>query len=153
MDRIYMSHNTLQTQVLAEEIAMQLQGGEVLTLFGDLGAGKTTFTQGLAKALGVARNVNSPTFIIHRSYDVTHPTITQLHHIDLYRIEGDSDLEMLGLDEIFNQKTAIVVIEWPEKMGSRLSKIRTDVKFEYVSKNERRITIENPKSEYRNAKQ
>jgi tRNA threonylcarbamoyladenosine biosynthesis protein TsaE len=142
MGSIYRSQSTRQTQDVAQELAKSLRGGEMLALVGDLGAGKTTFTQGLARALGVVRAVNSPTFIIHRSYETMHPKIKKLHHIDLYRIEGEADLEGLGLEEVVHQEDQVVVVEWPEKMGSRLSKERITITFEYISDSTRRIKID-----------
>lgn len=145
MAKVHITRSIAQTQKIAEELASKLHGGEVLALFGELGAGKTTFTQGLARALGVARNVNSPTFIIHRSYKISSMYqvvgIKCFHHIDLYRIGDANDLGELGLEEILKQQDSVVVIEWPEKIGELLPKERIDVKFEYIGENERRISV------------
>ena len=88
-----------QTKKLANDIAKKLKGGEVLALSGDLGAGKTTFTQYLAKALGVKGNVNSPTFVLMKIYETKKKPIRHLVHLDVYRLNSGDDLITLGLDE------------------------------------------------------
>lgn len=97
-----------ETAAFAAQIAKKLKGGETLVLRGGLGAGKTTFTKGLAKALGISRNVVSPTFTLVREYEEGR---LKLYHFDLYRIEDEGELEELGLDEYFRDDS-VVVIEW-----------------------------------------
>lgn len=104
-----------ETQNLALVLAKTLNGGEIITLRGDLGAGKTTFTQGLAKGLGIDRPVKSPTFTIIREYQGKE---LKLNHMDLYRIEDQ--FEELGLEEYFNQREGVTVIEWPEQMEAQI---------------------------------
>ncbi|PWA06339.1 tRNA (adenosine(37)-N6)-threonylcarbamoyltransferase complex ATPase subunit type 1 TsaE [Pueribacillus theae] len=94
-----------ETEQLGEKMAGYLNPGDVLTLEGDLGAGKTTFTKGLAKGLGIKRVVNSPTFTIIKEYDGRMP----LYHMDVYRLE-ESD-EDLGFDEYFAGE-GVTVVEW-----------------------------------------
>lgn len=102
------THSPEETAAFAAQIAEKLNGGETLVLRGGLGAGKTTFTKGLAKALGISRNVVSPTFTLVREYEEGR---LKLYHFDLYRIEDDGELEELGLDEYFRDDS-VVVIEW-----------------------------------------
>ena len=102
------THSPEETAALAAKIAEKLNGGETLVLRGGLGAGKTTFTKGLAKALGISRNVVSPTFTLVREYEEGR---LKLYHFDLYRIEDEGELEELGLDEYFRDDS-VVVIEW-----------------------------------------
>lgn len=133
------------TQILGEDLAQKLSGGDVVLLYGDLGAGKTTFMQGLSKGLGITHRIISPTFIIVRKYDITNnqypiSNIKALYHIDLYRTETDADLEGIGLSEILSDKEAIVAIEWPEKMHN-LPKKRWEVHLKWLSENERNISI------------
>jgi tRNA threonylcarbamoyladenosine biosynthesis protein TsaE len=127
------------TRAVAAAIAKTLLPGDVLLLDGDLGAGKTTFTQGLARAMGVAEVVTSPTFSLVRSY----PTAfgVELIHVDVYRLDTLSDIIALGLPEML-EDGAVAVIEWgeraaptlgPEHLGVRLT--LTDVDLE------RRITL------------
>lgn len=134
-----------ETQKVAEKLVKTLKGGEVLCLYGDLGHGKTTFVQGLAKGLGVERRVNSPTFIIMRTYEknIKHVSshIKFLYHVDLYRINSEQDIIDLGLYDIMNKQDNIVVIEWPEKMGRALPEKRIDIKFEYIDEESRKISI------------
>ncbi|MBO5776211.1 MAG: tRNA (adenosine(37)-N6)-threonylcarbamoyltransferase complex ATPase subunit type 1 TsaE [Clostridia bacterium] len=102
------TRSTEETYALATSVAKELNGGEVILLNGNLGAGKTTFTKGLALALGVQKTVVSPTFTIIKEYkgDKLH-----LYHIDMYRLEDDDELEELGVDELFRDDS-VVVIEW-----------------------------------------
>jgi tRNA threonylcarbamoyladenosine biosynthesis protein TsaE len=119
-----------QTEKLAMSIAKSLKGGEVLALSGDLGAGKTTFTQYLSKALSVKQHVNSPTFVIMKIYKTGLHPMQHLVHVDAYRIENEEGLEDLGLDEYINHPHAVVVIEWAEKLKKYL---KTKKKVKYVN--------------------
>jgi tRNA threonylcarbamoyladenosine biosynthesis protein TsaE len=102
---------------LGEHIASLLPRRAVVFLCGDLGAGKTTLTKGIAKGLGAADpdEVSSPTFTLIHEYG----SPARVYHIDLYRIETERQLASLGLDELFDRE-AVVVIEWPEKFARRL---------------------------------
>ena len=100
------------TAALAEAVAPRLRPGGVLLLVGDLGAGKTTFTQALARAYGVARPVTSPTFTLANAYPL--PGGGTLAHFDLYRLATPEGLYDLGLEEAL-EGGARVVIEWPER--------------------------------------
>lgn len=131
--------NFQQTQQLGFDFAKKLKGGEVLALYGDLGSGKTTFMQGLAKGLGITKNIISPTFIIMRTYEAG---ARSLYHVDLYRIETEKDVEGLGLFELMNQPENIVAIEWPDKIENLLPQKRITIYFEYLEENKREIRIE-----------
>lgn len=128
-----------ETQQLGETFAKTLQGGEVLALHGDLGSGKTTFVQGLAKGLGIEQKIISPTFIIMRTYQRRKEKY--FYHVDLYRIESEHDVEGLGLLELMHDSNNIVVLEWPEKIANFLPEKRIDVIFEYLSDDKRTIEI------------
>ena len=130
-----------ETQMLGEDFAKTLKGGEVLALYGDLGSGKTTFMQGLAKGLGVTRNINSPTFIIMRTYEVSSKDLglQNLYHVDLYRIESEKDVEGLGLVELLNDPQNIVAIEWPDKIKNILPENKISIYFTYVDEDKRKI--------------
>jgi len=97
-----------QTYALAKRLANTLEGGEVILLEGDLGAGKTTFTKGLAKALGVSEEVTSPTFTILNVYESGR---LKLNHLDMYRIESEDEIAELGVEDCFDDD-AVTVIEW-----------------------------------------
>jgi tRNA threonylcarbamoyladenosine biosynthesis protein TsaE len=92
------------------------QGATVLGLVGDLGAGKTTFTQVLARGLGVVDVVTSPTFLVMRSYPTTHPVFESLVHVDAYRIEDQSELVPLRFQDILTSTKTLVVIEWADRI-------------------------------------
>ncbi len=131
------SHSPEETAALAAKIAEKLEGGETLVLRGGLGAGKTTFTKGLAKALGVTRNVVSPTFTLVREYEEGR---LKLYHFDLYRIEDEGELEELGLDEYFRDDS-VVVIEW--NRISRLPGKVTEIVFTVNPDDSRTIEVVN----------
>ncbi len=134
-----------ETQQQGKDFANTLKGGEVLALYGDLGSGKTTFMQGLAKGLGVARNIISPTFIIMRTYEVRLTSqalrAKNLYHLDLYRIENIEQAVDLGLQELMGDPESIVAIEWPDKIENLLPEIRIDITFTYLSNDTREIRI------------
>ena len=131
------SHSPEETAALAAKIAEKLEGGETLVLCGGLGAGKTTFTKGLAKALGISRNVVSPTFTLVREYEDGR---LKLYHFDLYRIEDEGELEELGLDEYFRDDS-VVVIEW--NRISRLPGKVTEIVFTVNPDDSRTIEVVN----------
>lgn len=145
MYKTIISTSTKQTKSLAADLLTKYPQNRIFALFGDLGSGKTTFTQGLAKALGIKNNVISPTFIIMRSYKLINPeklsNISYFYHIDLYRIKNSNDLQELGLFELLKDPQNIFVIEWPEKIASLLPKNSISINFDYLNKNERKITI------------
>ena len=136
--------NSLQeTQAFAEKFAEELKPGDIIALSGELGAGKTTVVQGFAKGLGITNRIISPTFIIARSYEIKNPNkkLEKFYHIDLYRINSEKDLEGLGMKEILSEKDAVVVIEWPERLGSFMPEKRWEIKIESLGENERKINI------------
>ena len=127
-----------ETWALARELAKELKAGDVVCLEGDLGAGKTTFTQGLAAALGVPGRVTSPTFCIvqeHQSSDVL------LVHMDLYRLRGEEDVEAIGWED-YLARGAIFVIEWPDRAGSLIPATARRIFFRHVDEKKRKITID-----------
>lgn len=107
--KIYESSSYEDTQKIANEIADTLKGGEFLAMYGDLGAGKTAFVQGLAKALGITNHVTSPTFTIVNEYYGRLP----LYHFDVYRISESDEMYEIGYEEYVNGD-GICVVEWAE---------------------------------------
>ena len=105
------------TEAVGESLAQVLQIGDVVALSGELGAGKTAMARGIARGLGFAGEVSSPTFPIVQVYDEPGMRMP-LWHVDLYRIENPADLDELGLDEARDH--AALVIEWPERLGVKL---------------------------------
>jgi len=161
-----------ETKILAESFIEYVQNGAIILLYGDLGSGKTTFVQHIAKALGIEKPVLSPTFPIIKQYVILsrfdkltvnsakeldssakpQNDIRIFYHIDLYRMETEQDVQNIGIQDILTEPNAIIAIEWAEKLGSLLPKKRWDIHFEYVDEFKRKITIEkfearNPKSE------
>lgn len=118
----YTTTYEVQTHTVARQLASMLSGGEVITLSGDLGAGKTAFTKGLADGLGVTETVTSPTFAIMQVYPAhSKAHITQLVHIDTYRLDQEEDLRAIGVTDYLGQPDTVVVIEWPEHIPTLLS--------------------------------
>ncbi len=138
----YLLNNLADTEALARQIASHLKGGEVLALSGNLGSGKTTFTQFLAKALGVKENVTSPTFVLMKKYllNVKRYTLNALYHIDAYRLNDWTDAESLGLFDFLGQPETITVIEWADKIVDALPKNAIKIYFE-ASTNKRTVKI------------
>jgi tRNA threonylcarbamoyladenosine biosynthesis protein TsaE len=126
-----------ETRRLGENIGRELSGGEVLALSGELGAGKTTLVQGIAKGLGVQTPyVASPTFILVG----THFGRVVLHHVDLYRLDGAAQAEEMGLlDYVSND--AVTVIEWSDRALSILPAERLTVTLKMLSEDDREITF------------
>lgn len=109
----------------------------ILALTGDLGSGKTTFTQGLARGLGIKDRLVSPTFILLRSYPVD--SNKTLHHLDLYRLEDPSEILILGISDLWRDPRNIIVIEWAEKISELLPQNTHWIKFSGISHDEREI--------------
>lgn len=131
-----------ETEALAEKLGTLLQQGDVVTLSGDLGAGKTTFTKALAKALGVKKNVNSPTFTIMKEYKGNLP----FYHMDAYRLEDS--FEEMGLEE-YVEGDGVLVIEWPEMIEEQLPETYLALTLSYEGENERRLQAKAYGARYR----
>ncbi|HYM67707.1 MAG TPA: tRNA (adenosine(37)-N6)-threonylcarbamoyltransferase complex ATPase subunit type 1 TsaE [Patescibacteria group bacterium] len=104
------THSAAETEAAGAELGRRLRAGDVVLLSGELGAGKTTFVRGLASGVGSDAAVASPTFQLVRIY----PGRVQLAHVDLYRVESDAELAVLGLDELAEQ--GAVIVEWGERL-------------------------------------
>ncbi len=134
-------HSVEETWALAREIAQMLKPGDIVCLEGDLGAGKTTFTQGLAKALGVGGRVTSPTFCIvqeHRAADPEPGAPSMLVHMDLYRLHGEDDVIAIGWEDYLAQG-AVLVVEWPERAGSLIPPGAMHIEFRHTEGDESRL--------------
>lgn len=155
----YLTNNSLETRSLGEKLAESLKKGDVLLLYGDLGAGKTTFVQGLAKGFNIADRILSPTFVLIRQYKIPYPSpllkregderkssrqarTINLYHIDLYRIETHTEIESLGLEEVFRQDGSIAVIEWADRLSDFKQKKGYKIWFNYIGKDKREIIIQ-----------
>lgn len=133
-----------ETQKFGQKFASGLKGGEIIGLVGELGSGKTTFVQGLARGLGIKNRIISPTFILRRDYNVKgkKKKVKRLSHIDLYRLEKEIDREFknLGIEESLVE-SAIVVIEWADKARGLLPRSTIWITFENLGGEERKIKI------------
>lgn len=124
-------------QTLAINLAKQLQPGDCLALFGDLGAGKTTFSRALIKALAPdIIEVPSPTFTIIQQYQTVKG---EVWHCDLYRLKSPDEIIELGLEEAFSY--AMCILEWPDKIAPYLPRIRLDMTLTVNCDQSRHVTI------------
>ena len=152
MTGVFEVHSVEETWGLARQFAAELKPGDVVCLEGDLGAGKTTFTQGLAAALGVDGRVTSPTFCLvqeHRSLvprdsrvPLVAPTAlgvksTLLVHMDLYRLHDEDDVLAIGWEDYLSEG-AILVVEWPERAGSLIPSTAKHIVFTHLDGEENR---------------
>lgn len=124
-----------QTQEFAKRLASLLQPGDVIALEGDLGAGKTTFTKGLALGLGITRNVNSPTFTIIKEYQGRLP----LYHMDVYRVEDS--YEDLGFEEYF-EGNGVTIVEWAHLIETQLPECLLTIHLFHGENGRRRLVLE-----------
>ncbi|MBN1470565.1 MAG: tRNA (adenosine(37)-N6)-threonylcarbamoyltransferase complex ATPase subunit type 1 TsaE [Syntrophaceae bacterium] len=132
-----------QTWEIARSIGEKLRQGDVLALSGELGSGKTCFTGGLARGLGVDEKyqITSPTFTLINEYPARH----RLYHFDVYRIKDYDEFEDLGYEEYLGGE-GVVVIEWAEKIAKRLPINTLWITFEYLDENDRKIIIKGPEN-------
>ncbi|MER1987883.1 MAG: tRNA (adenosine(37)-N6)-threonylcarbamoyltransferase complex ATPase subunit type 1 TsaE [Solibacillus sp.] len=134
-------HSLEETKELATRLAELVESQYTITLEGDLGAGKTTFTQAFARGLGITRTVNSPTFTIMKQYEGRLP----LNHLDVYRL-ADSD-EDLGWDEIF-YGDAVTVVEWAHLIEEELPEERLAIEITRVDEDARKFVLKPLGSKY-----
>ena len=134
------THSRAETEQLAAELGARFHGGEVVLLFGELGAGKTAFVRGLARGLGSdPEEVASPTFVLLTTY----PGPMPLHHADLYRLAGNGDEGELGLEELPGPR-AVLAVEWAERLAAPPWPRVHRVRLEHAGEDARRVSIEEP---------
>ncbi len=150
-------HSLEETKKFAEDFITNLSSvgdrATVVGLYGDLGAGKTSFTQGVAAALGVSDNVVSPTFVIMKVYELSESeshltsnlysltsSFSHLIHIDAYRLEKSEEMLHLGWSEIISNKENLVLVEWPERIIDIMPP-HIKIELKHVSDNEREVAI------------
>jgi tRNA threonylcarbamoyladenosine biosynthesis protein TsaE len=154
---VYMVNNLGEMDKVAAEIVANLKhsqnGATVVGLYGDLGSGKTTFTQSVARMFGITENVVSPTFVIEKIYELGADSKQQvarknslatkfchLIHIDAYRIESSDELIHLGWHDIVSNPENLILIEWPERVSDIMPE-HIKINFSHVSESERTIEI------------
>lgn len=135
-DTAFLTASANETEALGARLAALLQLGDVVTVAGELGAGKTTFVRGACRALGVEQAVASPTFTIGHRYEAPVPVA----HLDLYRVRGLGAEEWADLEPYFDGTIAFV--EWPEHGGAWLPPVRASVTLSHVDESHRRVTID-----------
>ena len=149
---IYLTNNSKETEKLAgfllahflkNKTPASTKKALVIALEGELGAGKTTFTKGLAKALGIKAKIKSPTFTLIKSYKLRVASYKFLYHIDCYRLKDHKDLIPLGIKEILANSDNIVLIEWSDCVQQILPKKHIKIHIDHLDNNTRKITILN----------
>ena len=125
-----------------DNLSRDIDHATIVALQGELGAGKTTFSKYLARALGVEETVTSPTFVIQKVYKLTNQKFERLVHIDAYRLEGGEELKDLGWGELLAEPENLIVIEWPEKVGEIIPAYAMRLQFETINETTRKITHE-----------
>jgi len=138
------SKNTKETKQIAKDFILKLRSqnkATIVGLYGDLGAGKTTFVSAVAKSLGVKRKVASPTFIIMKKYPLAYFGFKYLYHIDAYRLKNEKELLHLGWKEIISKQEHLVFIEWPERVLKALPKKHSKIEIVHTEGGYRKFRI------------
>lgn len=140
MQKTIASGSAEETFALGMVLGEMLEEGDVVALVGDLGAGKTCLTQGIARGLGVPSDyaVASPTFTLINEYPARH---TLLYHLDVYRLGGARDMEDMGYEDYFYSK-GVSVIEWAEKVQEILPRNTLTIRIRYLDETKREIVLE-----------
>lgn len=140
----YITKSQQETIDLGKKIAAQFQGGDIILLEGDLGAGKTTITKGIAEYFGIKDTITSPTFTLMNIYPLITKTseLRTLVHIDTYRLEDEDDLIEIGIEDYLGDSNTICLIEWPEKIEKLIQNKKViKIKIEHLDNN-RKIVID-----------
>lgn len=136
------SKNFEETRELGKKSARNFQGGEIICLAGDLGSGKTTFTQGILEELGAQKPYTSPTFLIMKEYNLKTSNqkskIKKIYHIDTYRVV-EKDILDLGWKEMIGNPENVIIIEWPERIKNIVPESACWFNFRWLGENEREI--------------
>jgi tRNA threonylcarbamoyladenosine biosynthesis protein TsaE len=138
----FITTSSTQTKKLGQILAEELRGGEIICLSGDLGTGKTTFTQGLLKGLKASGPFTSPTFNIIKEYKLKAKSqkLKAVYHIDAYRVNAD-DILNLAWKDFAGKPNSIVIIEWAERIKKIIPTSAVWINFEWLSEKERKITL------------
>ena len=139
------SRSREETKELAQDFIKSLKPEAeaiVVALHGDLGSGKTTFSQFIGQALGVGREMPSPTFLIERVYELTNKPWQHLVHIDAYRLEKESELSDLGWTELIKKRGNLILVEWAERVKNILPASAIHIVFTHEEEDTRTIEIQ-----------
>jgi len=148
----FLSKSVEETNKIAEDFLIKISGiafdknetkrATVVGLFGDLGSGKTTFTQAVGRKLGITEFITSPTFVIEKIYKLDEKFgFKNLIHIDAYRLDSGHELSVLGFERILEDKDNLILIEWPERVIDILPADVIKLNFKFISENEREIEM------------
>lgn len=147
MGKTYLTKSPTQTKKLGVFLAKKIlksktqKKARVLGLEGDLGGGKTTFLQGFAKGLGIEQKILSPTFVIMKRFPISTKNLKNFYHFDCYRVGKPKEILNLNFKEISSDSQNIIVIEWAEKIRQILPKNTKWIRFQFVDKRKRRISV------------
>ncbi|MDP2651458.1 MAG: tRNA (adenosine(37)-N6)-threonylcarbamoyltransferase complex ATPase subunit type 1 TsaE [bacterium] len=140
----FTSKSLEETKEIAKKFVDTIEpmaGAAVVALQGDLGAGKTAFTQAVGEIVGVDENMHSPTFVIEKIYPISFKGFRHLIHIDAYRIENESELLHLGWEEMTRDPKNLILVEWPENVSSLIPKDAIKISLKFIDEETRTIEI------------
>jgi tRNA threonylcarbamoyladenosine biosynthesis protein TsaE len=126
-------------KVFLEKLLPQKDKATIVALSGDLGSGKTTFVQAVARLLDVKGNITSPTFVLIKFYELTANSYKLLVHVDAYRLKSGEEIRKLGWGEIISEPKNLVFIEWPENIASAVPKDAIEINFKFIDESTREI--------------
>jgi len=155
----FFSKNLEDTKNAAKKLLENISGDHngrktavVVGLYGELGSGKTTFTQAVGSLLGVKESMASPTFVIEKIYKINSPTAAafknlsqfiHLIHIDAYRLESPEEIRRLGWSDLLADPQNLILVEWPERIAAAMPEKHTRIYLEHIDENTRKIIIQN----------
>jgi len=128
----HLTKTAKQTEALGKAFVKSLKQGAVFGLVGELGAGKTSFVKGVAKALNIKNTITSPTFVLMKVYPTKYKNFKNLVHVDAYRIKKAAHLSGIGLEDYLNNHEALVLIEWADKVKSLIRPRKNIIKFSHT---------------------
>jgi tRNA threonylcarbamoyladenosine biosynthesis protein TsaE len=135
-----------EAEKFIQALQSETEGATLVTLSGELGSGKTTFTQCIAQALGITDTVNSPTFVIEKIYgvpvSVPPKQFQRLIHIDAYRLQNSGDLNTLGFGEVMSHVGTLILLEWPEQVVGIAEQASVRILLEHLTDGSRQITYD-----------
>lgn len=148
---MHMRVSEKQLKEVAEGLCAEIEGGggnegqaTIVAIYGELGAGKTSFVKEMGKYFNIREPIISPTFVIQKVYQVESTAFTALVHIDAYRLENSEELKSIGWNELIKDSRNLIIIEWPEKISDALPENNWSIGFDFIDENTREIKINKP---------